>query len=706
MTAPASPLVDGILSEDQWFEDLPKIGPDDHFIDVVRELSIFFVDEITLPYTFEQFRTTGAGNKLRNLVDYLVINTKNKVIISALLTLKWHFSTLESDDPRINASRANACEIVAWRFLSRLSERDAVDYCLYEIPPVLDSQSTATSLADIAAPSERTSLLPRFQSSGRNDAILTRPGSSRRGELEEAVHSLGSLSQNPSGNKKRSSKDPTKSFIGLTGLEIAVVSDSKKFLSQALIQKIVTGIWRGDIQFWENLNENTVKIPQFYSRARSDKYARLRVPKYIKLFEFLFFSTFLFLYYTVLMERDMYRIYPSEIFLYIWFAAFAYDEFSEFIGAGTMVYSVDIWNGFDTIIILIGAAFMVTRAIGLINHDDNTINTAFDILSLEALFMVPRLCSLLSLLPYFATIIPCLKAMMKDFVKFMVLVGIIQVGFLTTFSLLARETFTMREMSWTLTKIFFGSSSLGFDIMHQIDPRLGPPLMLIYICMTNILLITSLVCVMRESFSRIFANAREEHLYVYSVYVLEASTSNSLTHFYPPLNLVPLFFIRPLRLFLPARSLRRARILVLKLSHLPIVYFIWVLEHLPWRKYKSGEDLFSSELPETTRILIESIKAKEAKAKANRGPLSYFHDQDISRVHSDNFHGTSPSPGKDNSSSLLSARDRSFRSKQHVEDLSLVKEREKELEEKVADLSVQIAKLTALIMKSQAQSKS
>lgn len=104
-----------------------------------------------------------------------------------------------------------------------------------------------------------------------------------------------------------------------------------------------------------------------------------------------------------------YRIYASEVLLYIWFAAFAYDEFSEFMGAGTMVYSVDIWNGFDTIIILIGAAFMVTSefptkheqtleqdlmnqtgAIGLIHHDDEIVNTAFDILSLEALFMVPR----------------------------------------------------------------------------------------------------------------------------------------------------------------------------------------------------------------------------------------------------------------------------------------------------------------------------
>jgi hypothetical protein len=71
--------------------------------------------------------------------------------------------------------------------------------------------------------------------------------------------------------------------------------------------------------------------------------------------------------------------------------------------------------------------------------------------------------------------------------------------------------------------------------MNDIDPRLGPPLMIIYVCMTNILMVTTLVCVMRQSFSRIFENAREEQIYVYSVYVLEASTSNSLTHFFPPL---------------------------------------------------------------------------------------------------------------------------------------------------------------------------
>ncbi len=42
------------------------------------------------------------------------------------------------------------------------------------------------------------------------------------------------------------------------------------------------------------------------------------------------------------------------------FAAFTYDELGEFIDAGSIFYAVDIWNGCDIIIILIGAAFVIT----------------------------------------------------------------------------------------------------------------------------------------------------------------------------------------------------------------------------------------------------------------------------------------------------------------------------------------------------------
>lgn len=296
-----------------------------------------------------------------------------------------------------------------------------------------------------------------------------------------------------------------------------------------------------------------------------------------------FFAAFLALYYAVLVQRNPNRITPVEIVLYIWFAAFTYEELGEFIDAGSIFYVVDIWNGCDLLIILIGVAFLVTRIFGLAKDNTSAIDASFDILSLEALFMVPRICSLLSLHPYFGTLIPCLKAMVKDFVKFMVVVAILYIGFLTTFTLLARDTFTLSEMSWILIKVFFGSSYIGFDIMNQISPHLGPPLMLIFVTMTNILLITSLISILSDSFSKVISRAREEYLFVYSIYVLEASTSNRLTHFYPPLNLIPLIFIRPLRLFASSEKLRKTRIGLLKYTHFPIVGIIMFYESIQER---------------------------------------------------------------------------------------------------------------------------
>lgn len=43
-------------------------------------------------------------------------------------------------------------------------------------------------------------------------------------------------------------------------------------------------------------------------------------------------------------------------------------------------------------------------------------------------------------------------------------------------------------------------------------------------------------------------------------------------------NLIPLLFIRPLRLCVPAEQLRRARIALLKVTHLPYIAAIWAYE--------------------------------------------------------------------------------------------------------------------------------
>lgn len=180
----------------------------------------------------------------------------------------------------------------------------------------------------------------------------------------------------------------------------------------------------------------------------------------------------------------------------------------------------------------------------------------------------------------------------KDFIKFMVLVVIIYLGFLTTFSLVGRGTYTFKQMTMVLAKIFYGSSSVGFDVMRDIDPIFGPPLMILFITLSSILLMGSLTGMLSNSFSRVITHAREEYLYVYSVYVLEASTSNRLTHFYPPFNLLAPIFFRPLRLLLPrSHNLRAARILLLKATHLPVVGAIQLYELI------RGHDLASFKGP-------------------------------------------------------------------------------------------------------------
>jgi hypothetical protein len=106
--------------------------------------------------------------------------------------------------------------------------------------------------------------------------------------------------------------------------------------------------------------------------------------------------------------------------MYIWIVAFAYDELSGIVDAGVLFYQMDFWSLWNLAIIVVGGAFViasesnsnlcclassasltgkhVTGVIGLGRQDNSITDLSFDILSLEALFLVPRYDSLKSLL--------------------------------------------------------------------------------------------------------------------------------------------------------------------------------------------------------------------------------------------------------------------------------------------------------------------
>ncbi|KAL7275305.1 hypothetical protein RUND412_001748 [Rhizina undulata] len=482
------------------------------FLELCEVLKAYFVEFLDQPQPFTSLKHSPV---VTNLANQLAEKSHNPATVAALLWCKAQFtSEIDEDDKGygLGGTRALACEVVAMDLVSSLSARDALDYLCYELPLVKDDDG------DVERVTETTELLTPGRGGRTNSG----------GDIEA---------------------DSIASYAGLNTLEIAILADAKKFLSHRPVQRMV-------------------------NEMKSDPFCRLRVPKYQKAFEALFLAIFLALYYAVLIERNPKRVTGAEACFIVFLISFAVDEFSSIRDAGTSLYAADFWSWLDMCVVLIGVAFLGCRIAGLVKDSDELVDTSFDILSLEAVFLVPRMCSLLSLNPYFGVLIPCLKQMAKDFMKFLILVAIIYLGFLTTFSLLARDSFTVTQMSWMLVKVFFGSPSIGFDAMREISPVLGPPLMLIFVTFTNILLITSLISLLSNSLTNMMNNAR------FSIMVLEASTSNRLVVFYPPLNLLPLILLRPLRLILPAGRLRGFRIALLKISHFPFAAAIMAFEFL------------------------------------------------------------------------------------------------------------------------------
>lgn len=167
------------------------------------------------------------------------------------------------------------------------------------------------------------------------------------------------------------------------------------------------------------------------------------------------------------------------------------------------------------------------------------------------------------------------------------------------------------------------------------------------------------------------AHAREEYLFQYSIYVLESSTSRRLTYFMPPLNLVPLTLLRPLRLFLPSEDVRRIRIFVLKATHIPFVALIWA--------YENSRNMVSRPRPSVSRAPHLTSRPISAGQHSLDGARDLVRSATIRRIP----HEPSPSPTPDKGRSTVKS---ALGSAENAELIALVQK-----------LSVQVDGLTAMV---------
>lgn len=147
----------------------------------------------------------------------------------------------------MSESRALACELVAFHYLTFLSEADLIKQLLYDLPDLDQVQESETGLGILGTTpdedhNEASPLLDHEGGVYRPSPF--RPPSHR---TRSANLSASSLLLREAGDDE---EDLGRQMANMNALEIAAVSDAKKFLSQKPVQGIVEAIWHGDIIFW------------------------------------------------------------------------------------------------------------------------------------------------------------------------------------------------------------------------------------------------------------------------------------------------------------------------------------------------------------------------------------------------------------------------------------------------------------------------
>lgn len=414
------------LSED----DVPVIDSEEDFNSVVHKLSNYVVKAIDAAYSYEQLRTTIAGQSLRSLALNLSQECQHSALIAALLATRYCFDNNNSEDPKLSESRAVACELIAYDLVLTLSERELIDQLLSDLPPQPEGNQpnglgiSAYYQSDPEEAAETSPLLRNAEHNHVRPNILDGPP--RRGTNQFTNLSSSSIFVR---DANMGQDGIAQEMAGLNALEIGAVANCKKFMSQKPVQAIIEDIWNGNIIFWEDLNPESKKVPRLYNPRTADPFTRLRVPKYQKAFQVAFFVIFLAIYLSVVFQHRGRSVTVIEVVLCIFIAAFALDEWGELRDAGLLFYQTDFWSIWDLGIILVGFAFSVTRVVGIAKRDDYITDMAFDILSMAALFLVPRfaldksfcmldtdrdrICSIASLNPYFGSLLPVLKEMVR-----------------------------------------------------------------------------------------------------------------------------------------------------------------------------------------------------------------------------------------------------------------------------------------------------
>ncbi|KAK1983304.1 nonselective cation channel [Colletotrichum cereale] len=529
-----------------------EVPPSVYFtIHRIRRLVLASIDD---PYTLDQLREPRMNLLVvRPLVDRLY-DPDDPAVVYCLLAnriqfLRQHTSTAHQT---VNVARATLCELVASRVLRRYHE---------DHPGQIGLLILAHILVEGFDP---------FQGAPE--------------EVESECRQLQWPIQRRDGHERK-----------LTTLELAIISESKLFLSSSACQRLVDAVWNGVVTYTP-LSFVDI-LPDHYEYASVSLYEphraplldvrRLVVPWIRQMTELFQFITLVILYVLTMVNRSSPTLSGWEYLFAIYTAGWTLNEFAAIIEHGWEVYSQTLWSFLDITFSLIFSCYVFARIYDTLSYQGVVADGyGVHILCVAAPVLFTRLA--FTLLPDNIVFI-AMHAMMKDFTRLTFISIWCFMGFFLALHWLVGSNAstdgvgdkaalnwyeTCKWLIWT----WFGLDGTGIDRSDEFHPILGPALMIAFAFLGNILFLTILVAILSNTFSKLISDAPAEIQFRRAVLTFAGVKSDSIFAYPPPFNLIALATLLPLKSILSPRSFHDVNTSLIRALNAPVLVIISALE--------------------------------------------------------------------------------------------------------------------------------
>ncbi|OQO19935.1 hypothetical protein B0A51_11651 [Rachicladosporium sp. CCFEE 5018] len=511
----------------------------------IRQLIIASIDD---PYSTEQLKSPRMNiSVIRPLVDHLY-DPDDVSVVYCLLVNRVQFlreQSYQAHHQTVNNTRATVCELIAARVLRRLDE----DH---------EGRQGLLLLANV--------LVAGFE------PFQNAPPEVTRGHQIHLHWTIRDHFWRPDSERM------------LTALEVAIVTESKSFLSTSACQKIVDAVYRGRITYTPTSFIDI--LPDHYKNRGISLYDprkapllnqyRLIVPRIRNIIEGVQFAVLLVLYVLVMVNKansygpDHLRFTMYELVFIVYAMGWVLDEVASVFEHGWTVHTENL------AFCLIFWTYFGIRMHGLATNDGSISKLALDVLALGAPVLLPRMA--FCIMPENMLFIS-LRAMMADFTFLTLLAAWCFGGFLFAMRWLSESQdgsnahHPLTIAKWMLW-IWFGLDGTGVQRSVEMHWLLGPTLMITFAFLGNTLFLTILVAMLSNTYMMLAQNATAEIQFRRAVLTFEGVKSDALFAYRPPFNVLALFVLLPLKLAVSDRWFHKINVTAVRVLNAPILLLI------------------------------------------------------------------------------------------------------------------------------------